>query len=141
MQNHINMKEKFPSFPNYTDAMYLGNEPTGSWEMSTGKTMYRWSNCWGSGQSTTDGIFEANFQINSKITIYIVGGHLNIIDIRYAGKPDTWEYSNTEQRYFKSFSHELEADRIEKILNTKIPNCRFWDLVQKRAKELYENSL
>ena len=131
------IRNMFPSFPSYTEEMYEGNEPSGSWEMSTGKTMYRWTTQWGDGQSTDDGIFEAKFQINSKATIYIVGGHLNIIDIRYAGKPDTWEYSNTKQRYFRSFAHELEPDKIENFLNTKIPNCKFWDLVQSRAKELY----
>lgn len=135
------IQEMFPSSPNYTEEMYEGDEPSGSWQMSTGKTMYRWRTRWGSGQSTDDGIFEAKFQINSKVTIYIVGGHLNIIDIRYAGKPDTWEYSNTEQRYFRSFAHELEPDKIEKILNTKIPNCKFWDLVQARAKELYQQDI
>ena len=135
------IQKMFPSSPNYTEEMYEGDEPSGSWQMSTGKTMYRWRTRWGSGQSTDNGIFEAKFQINSKVTIYIVGGHLNIIDIRYAGKPDTWEYSNTEQRYFRSFAHELEPDKIEKILNTKIPNCKFWDLVQVRAKELYQQDI
>ena len=33
------------------------------------------------------------------------------------------------------------ADKIEKILNTKIPNCKFWDLVQARAKELYQQDI
>ena len=36
----------------------------------------------------------------------------------------------------ESSRHTLEPDKIEKILNTKIENCKFWDMVQKRAKEL-----
>lgn len=122
--------------------MYLGNEPSGRWEMSIGKTMYRWTTQWGDGQSTDEGIFEAKFQINSKITIYIIGKHLWITDIRYSGKNDVYEYSNdgvlvSIPSNYKSI-HKLEKDRIENILNTKIPNCIFWDLVQARAKELFE---
>lgn len=131
------IKHMFPSFPNYTEEMYEGNEPTRNWQMSIGKTMYHYHTKYGDGDVVDGSIFDAKFSINQKITIYIVGGSLNIIDIRYAGEPDTWEYSNTEQRYFRSFAHELEKDKIEKILNTKIPNCKFWDLVQARAKELY----
>lgn len=132
------IKNMFPSFPNYTEEMYEGNEPSGSWEMTIGKTMYRWKTQWGDGQSTDEGIFEAKFQINQKITIYIVGSSLLIVDIRYAGKPDIYEYSNDDKLHYpsKGFVNKLEPDRIEKILNTKIPNCKFWDLVQARAKEL-----
>lgn len=133
------IKNMFPSFPNYTEEMHEGNEPCGSWEMSVGKTMYKWVTKWGCGQSTDEGIFEAKFQISQKITIYIVGDSLMIADIRYAGKPDVYEYSNNGNLHYpsESFLHKLEPDKIEKILNTKIPNCKFWDMVQARAKELY----
>lgn len=139
--NDNEFRNMFPSFPNYTKEMYFGNEPTGSWDMSIGKTMYRWTTQWGNGQSTDEGIFEAKFQINSKITIYIIGSLLWISDIRYAGKYDTYEYCN-DSELFKLYMQEpnrrkLEQDKIEKILDTKIPDCKFWSLVQARAKELY----
>ena len=64
------------------------------------------------------------------------------------GDSDLCEYTNIEGRGMpgcpccsEKSRHELEPERIEKILNTKIENCKFWDLVQTRAKELYSQGV
>lgn len=132
------------TFPNYTKEMWEGNIPAGKGhERVDGGFMDRWSCKYGGGESYQDIINNAEFSINYKITIYIVGSSLWIVDIRYAGKPDFWEYFNSDLKMpgspccSESSRHTLEPDKIEKILNTKIENCKFWDMVQKRAKELY----
>lgn len=133
-------------FPNFTDEMYDCNAPCGKGhEMIDGGVSDRWSTKYGNMESYNGEILHAEFSINHKITIYITGNHLWIMDIRYAGKTDFWEYTNIEGRGFpgspccsERSRHTLEPEKIESILNTKIENCKFWKMVQARAKELYE---
>ena len=133
----------FPSFPNYTQAMYEGDEPAGKGHKHiNGGYCERWASKYGGGESYAGEIIDANFSINTKTTIYIVGSHLWIVEQRYSGKSDVWEYTN--DGYMKVILlhplriHEMETDKIEKILNTKI-DCLFWTMVQKRAKQLYNS--
>ncbi len=133
----------FPSFVNYTDEMYLGNEPCGKVrDHLNGGYRNRWSCKWGDGESYKGELINANFSINEKIRIYIIGSVLWIVDHRHAGKNDVWEYSSDPEKIrmhnkHPKLIHELEPDKIEKILNTKI-DCKFWEMVQSRAKEIYE---
>ena len=133
-------------FPNYRDGMYEGNLPAGKGhERVEGGWFDRWATRWGGGESF-DGILSyAWFSPTTKITIFIDDDMLTISDMRHAGKPDIWEYTNRAgQRVSIRWSiaqahyHQLEPERIEAILNTKIPDCRFWDMVNARARELYE---
>ena len=144
------MKEFLIStFPNFTVEMYEGNAPCGTGgKMVDGGDSDRWTTQWGGGLTYKDEFIHASFSLNHKITIHIVGNHLWIVDIRHDGKPDFWEYTNIEGRGMPGYPccseksrHELEPERIEKILNTKIENCKFWDLVQTRAKELYSQGV
>ena len=133
----------FESFPNYTEAMYLGNEPAGKGHGHiNGGYCDRWCCQWG-GAETYDGrIIHATFSLNHKVSIYIVGDALWVMDIRYAGKPDFWEYCVNcsgmpgSPCINESSRHTLEPERLEKYLHTVIPNCKLWDMVQKRASEL-----
>ena len=137
----------FPSFPNYTEQMYEGNEPCGKGhELIEGGFADRWECKWGSAETNGNRIIHASFSINQKINIFIIESTLWITDFRYEGKSDVWEYSNNDNIRFpgspclyKRRRHELEKDKIEKILNTNIP-CKLWELVQQRSKELYQAS-
>lgn len=131
----------YPLFVNYTDEMYFGNEPCGKGhEHVNGGFCDRWSCKYGCGESYNGELIDADFIINSKIKIFICGTTLKITDIRYAGKTDVWEWTNNPSLYGVCISpscvHELEHEKIESILNMKF-NCKFWDMVQKRAKEIY----
>ena len=138
------VSELFPSMENYTDEMYLGNEPCGKGhEHIDGGYCDRWSCKYGSGESYKGELINADFRINEKITIYIVGSILWIVDFRHAGKSDVWEYSSDPKTiHMNNISskriHELEPDKIEKILNTDI-DCEFWKMVSNRAKTIYES--
>ena len=95
--------------------------------------------------SFEDRILCANFSLSPKVTISIVGDTLNILDFRYNGKFDEWSYCNKPTgrihgTFMAAHQHELEPERIEKYLNTNIPDCKIWDMVQARAKELYNQS-
>lgn len=136
----------FPSFPNYTKAMYEGNEPCSKGhKLTSGEFADRWDCMYGGGETADNEIIHASFSINRKITIHICGDSLWIVDLRYYGKSDVWEYSNNGNLKMplgaccnaKSI-HQLEPEKIEKILSEEY-DCKFWRLVQKRAKELYNN--
>lgn len=131
-------------FPNWKPGMLDGNLPAGKGhELLSGGYSDRWETKWGGGESVNGQIQNASFHLNHKVSINIIGNQLQIHDIRHDGKTDIWVYANTpswDMRWsiHPSHYHELEPERIEKYLNTEIPNCKFWDMVQTRAKELYE---
>ena len=136
-------------FDTYTEDMWNGNKPSckGDDWLINGKpvTADKWECRYGGGETINDQIMQCNFWINHKIGIQIAHNHLYIIDIRYTGRSDFWEYSDDKAMKMPGppcFSeirvrHQLEPEKIEGILNTKIKNCKFWELVQARAKELY----
>lgn len=128
------------AFPNYTAEMWAGNAPAGKgYPLVGGGYSDRWQCKYGGGDSVDGEINNAAFSISYKVCVYITGDDLRIMDIRHDGKYDYWQWSNHPERHSETrWMHELEPDRIEKILNTVIPNCRFWQMVQKRAKQLYE---
>jgi len=133
---------KFPSFPNFTDEMWLGNEPCGKGhEMVTGGYADRWSTEFGEGETYNGEIHFFSIKLNYKISIFICGSTLYILDIRHDGKSDFWEYSNDGNGLMPCCSerirHTLEPERIEKIINTKRNGCKIWDMFMERAKELY----
>lgn len=137
--------EEFPTFLNYKQEMWQGEVPAGNGHQHiNGGYCDRWVTKYGGGESYNGEIINADFRVNAKITIYIVGDSLWISDMRYAGKNDIWEYSNNG--HLKSptgllnecHRHELEPDKIEKILNMDF-NCKFWDMVKTKAKQLYNN--
>lgn len=140
------MKEFLCSvFPNYTAEMYDGNSPSGKGhQLVCGGYSDRWQTKYGGGESVNGDILFCEFNVNKKITIFITGNHLWIVDLRYSGKADFWEYTNIpglgmpgEPCCCERSRHALEADKIREILNTKIENCLFWNMVQAKAKELY----
>ena len=134
--------EEFLYGTGLTPEMYNGNKPAGKGhERVSGGYNDRWVTQWGSGETFDDEIEFFSFSLNSKVTIYICGDTLWITDGRYSGKPDVWDWCNDGKlQHLTVFRHDLEPDRIERYLNTKIPDCKIWDMVQKRAWELYSNT-
>lgn len=135
----------FPSgaFHGFTDEKYLGNAPVGKGRQTvSGRYLDRWHTKWGGGESLDGEIWFGDFSLDDKRTIYIVGDVLTICDIRYAGKADFWEYSSRGKadKELRRFAHNLEKDRIGKILNWNGADCEFWKMFQRKAKELYERS-
>ena len=137
----------FESFPNFTEEMWNGNCPAGhGHERVEGGFLDRWETKYGGGETFGNQIENADFSLSPRVSIFICGDYLQIVDIRYAGKSDIWEYTSDPKINLKwsiasYLYHELEPERIEKYLNTEIPNCKFWNMVQARAKELYERGI
>jgi len=129
------------SFPNYSWDMYIGNEPCGhDVPMANGDYGDRWEFVHGSMHTYNGEVLDAQFSINKKITIYIIGDTLNVVDNRRSSTFDQWLYCNNDKTIYgtmiRSCRHPLEKDKLEQILNCEISNCKAWDIIQKRAKEL-----
>lgn len=135
------------SFPNYKKEMYDGNEPCGKGHrMENGEFADRWETKFGSGETYKDEILNFSFSLSHRITIYIVGDVLSIVDNRYAGKTDEWCYFSNPSKgrvygCFESRLHELEKERIDEYLNKRIPDCKIWNMVSERAKEIYNSGV
>lgn len=133
----------FETFLNYTEEMYAGNEPCGREPNHLEGGFYdSWTTQYGSGRSYNGKIVYAAFCVNRRVTVYIIGSALWIVDQRHSGKSDVWEYSNEPDKFHTTNVsplrvHVLELERIEKILNTKIDSV-FWRMVQSRAREIYD---
>lgn len=127
------------SFPNFTKEMYAGNEPCGKGhEMVSGGFADRWTFFKGNAETYNGEILNADFSIDQWTSIFIVGDTVNICKntTKYC-----YNYCNKENgriwgTFYESNRKELEFDKVVAILNRKFPNCKIWDMVQARAKEL-----
>lgn len=131
--------------PNYTWDMYYGNEPAGKGhELVGGGYADRWECRYADAETVNGKILHASFNITPKVTLYLHHDSLYIIDVRYSGKSDFWELCVNCSGMpgppccCESSRHVLEPEYIEKYLNKKFQNCKLWDMIQQRAKELYE---
>jgi len=125
------------------DEVWLGNEPAGAGpEHIDGGFCDRWELCYGGGITYNGKVINAEFWTGKRTSIHITGNRLWVIEGRYSGKSDFWEYCINHSGMpgppciSEKYRHKLEPERLEKILNTKIPNCKFWDMVQARAWEI-----
>lgn len=127
----------------YTREMFEGNAPAGKGsKLLGGGYADRWDMVYGGGETVGDRIIHFDFNLSDKVSIFICGDVLNIRDYRHYYKYDEWVYCNKPSKaiygtFNKRYQHTLEPERIKKYLNAKIPNCKAWDMVQARAKELY----
>lgn len=133
----------YSAFQNYTRDMYDGNIPAGKGhEMVDGGFADRWEFKYGNAETYNGQILNASFNVSRKVRIFICGDSLWIVDNRYAGKSDFWEYCVNHcgmpgpPCIGENCRHKLEPERLEKYLNAKFSNCKIWDMMQKRAKEL-----
>ena len=132
---------------NYPLEVYAGNQPayTGPTYLIDDKQVlsdvYRCK--YGGGEVVNDHIMCGEFSLNEKVSLFLCRDNLKITDIRYAGKSDVWEYKSSDDMPSLSGTlssknvHVLEDEKIAQYLNTKIPSCKFWDMFQEQAKEIY----
>ncbi len=129
----------FPSFPNYTKEMYEGNEPAcKGHELISGGVADKWTFFKGSAETYNGEILNADFSIDKNTSVFIVGDTVNICKITAIYD---YNYCNKENgRIWGTFREDLRKDmefeEVEKILNKKFPNCKIWNMIQARVKEL-----
>jgi len=122
----------FPMFLGFTYDMWDGNEPTASKNVN-GAIENKWITKYGDGLSYGDDLNYGVFNVHYPITIYIRGDLLEITKLNHSN-PRCY----SSKGYSFVFKHTLmEHEEIERILNTSIPNCKYWDIVQSKAKRLY----
>ena len=81
----------------------------------------------------------ADAKLSRKVTIYIVGDRLTIIDIRHDGDPRAYGYAaeNGEVKSIWPAVIPLEDERIDKMLRLKNIDCPVWDKICRRAREIW----
>lgn len=127
------------AFPNFSLQMYRGNAPAGKGHDyiidGVRHTSDRWSTAFGGGQSVDGIVMYAQFNLNSKVCVSIIGNTVIITDIRYSGKTDMWAYSSCVSASFIGNTHELQDEKIVEYLNATVDDCMFWKMVQNRCKD------
>lgn len=128
-------------FPNYTAEMYEGNKPVGKGhKLTCGKYADRWECYYGCGETLGKSVLVAHINLNHKVSVFICGDILQIIDIRYSGKSDVWGYNSEGEFQLplmdKKHLHILEPEKIEEILSTDLPGL-FWQIVKNSAWGIY----
>ena len=136
----------FCSFSSFTQEMYNGDEPCGvGHQLVSGGYADRWTVWFGNGETARGNVLFASINQGRKISIFICGNVLHLLDIRYSGKTDFWEYSSDGGNVMpgapccdERSRHKLEPEKIEAILNAEASDSVFYKLVMARAREIYE---
>ena len=81
----------------------------------------------------------ADVSLNYKVTIYIVGDTLRIIDIRHDGDPKAYGYSAAggQLKDIWPSTYPLEDERIDRMLRLKNIDCPIWEPICRRAREIW----
>ena len=81
----------------------------------------------------------ADAKLSRKVTVYIVGDRLTIIDIRHDGDPRAYGYAaeNGEVKSIWPAVIPLEDERIDKMLRLKNIDCPIWEPICRRAREIW----
>jgi len=81
----------------------------------------------------------ADVRLNHKVSIFICGDLLHIIDIRYAGDPRAWGYQarNGQREEIWPASEPLEDECIDKMLDPSNIDCEVWKWVCARARGIW----
>ena len=141
------MDNKYPN-PNFWNPYNLtGKDPNNDiWEGRkphhiievTGAVEYQtW---FGMARFSKDGeVLIADVSFNHKVTVYIVGDRLTIIDIRHDGDPKAYGYAaeNGELKSIWPAVIPLEDERIDKMLRLKNIDCPIWEPICRRAREIW----
>lgn len=101
-----------------------------------------WTVKWGSGWTYKDKIYNFSFRIplgkETSVEIVIVRDTLVIMKNRYGSL--NVEYYSNDKTNLVPVKWQKPMEDPEKYLNIRIDNCKIWHTIQKRAKELYEQS-
>ena len=134
------------TFPNYTEDMYMGNEPSYSSDYLTGKGEH-YASFYGTLDLTPTGeIWAANVNFgDANNTIYIIGDRVELMHIPYDGIPHYWKWTNKDGFlvHGKDCLPKYPKDYIKKLMQKKRPDRDgyfVWEKVKERfIKEFVKN--
>lgn len=101
---------------------------------------YEYRTWFGGARFSPDGrVVVADVSLNYKVTIYIVGDTLRIIDIRHDGDPRAYGYAAAggQVKDIWPSTFQLEDERIDKMLRLENIDCPIWKPICKRAREIW----
>ena len=127
------------TFPNYTQAMYDGNEPNYYNDGVNGKIAH-YSCFYGSGEIDSNGkLLYADMSFNTLNHIYIVGNWIKFIHIPYNGISHVWGWDNNRGFFKEGSGKDCTPDYpIEYILNLfKRKHCFDKTVLYEKIKERF----
>lgn len=131
----MNKEWMMETFPNYTEAMYYGNEPAYYNEYLSGKGGH-YSSKYGTLDLTPSGeIWAANVGLGDiNNTIYIVGDSVELMHIPYDGIPHYWKWTNKERFlvHGKDCLPKCPKDYIKNLMKKKreMDGTFIWETVK-----------
>ena len=110
------------TFPNYTEAMYCGDEPS-YYKAGIGGKIAHYQSYYGSGDFDWNGeIVNAEVSLlDNNNTIYIVGNNIELMHIPYDGVPHYWKWT-TKQSFLehgKKCLPNYPKDYIQRLFKKK----------------------
>lgn len=121
----MDKKWMMETFPNYTEAMYMGNEPSYYNNYLTGKGPH-YATFYGTLDLTPEGeIWTANITLgDGNNTIYIVGNDVKLMHIPYDGIPHYWEWTNKTGfiTHGKDCLPKYPKDYVNRLMKKKKPD-------------------
>ena len=134
----MDKKWMMETFPNYTEDMYLGNEPSYYNDYLTGKGPH-YASFYGTLDLTPEGeIWAANISFGDKNnTIYIIGDNIELMHIPFDGIPHYWKWTNKEGfvTHGKDCLPKYPKDYVARLLKKMRPDrdgCLAWKKVKAR---------
>ena len=121
----MDKKWMMETFPNYTEAMYMGNEPSYYNDYLTGKGPH-YATFYGTLDLTPEGeIWAANITLgDGNNTIYIVGNDVELMHIPYDGIPHYWKWTNKTGfiTHGKNCLPKYPKDYVNRLMKKKKPD-------------------
>lgn len=134
----MDKKWMMETFPNYTEAMFDGNEPSYYNDYLTGKGPH-YASFYGTLDLTPKGeIWAANISLlDRNNNIYIVGDSIELMHIPYDGIPHYWKWTNKEGFivHGKDCFPKYPKDYVHRLMKKKRPNMDgsfAWETVKKK---------
>lgn len=127
------------TFPNYTENMYNGNEPSYYSDGINGN-IANYSCRYGCGSVAQNGeLIHAQISLDKLNTIYVVGNDIKILHIPYDGVPHFWYWSYGYNNEYGFYNHgkdclpKYPVDYVEKLLNKKrdFDGTKFYEIVKR----------
>ena len=133
-------------FPNYTVAMWQGNEPSipKYFTHVSGSPVQHWSWEYGSADTylSENGyvIINADVKLPSELHVFICGDRLEISYIPYIADDKYWKWSNDEDGNLsmKGYQYAVPEAKIRRMMNKELPDSVIWRLIKERMWALFE---
>ena len=127
-------------FPNYTKAMYIGNEPKCFHPHINGDSIEEYDDYPNNGQAHIyhDELIYGDYKLAENTTCFICNGMMQIFHNGGESK-NCWEWTNKNGGTVYGEKYISEA-KLRRLLNVNKDDSRAWRIFKKKMMELFEEA-